>query len=112
MKVLHLSGEDSHLLCISLLPCLVLIFCRAMAVPANVIYFVGYDTLRTSIPSAIPQTLAPLIAGMSARTFAVAAISRLELFRIRLQSYHTPTSHHSFRTFMAVLNSLGRNHGI
>jgi solute carrier family 25, member 39/40 len=83
-----------------------------MAVPANVIYFVGYDTLRTSLPSAIPQTLAPLIAGMSARTFAVAAISPLELFRTRLQAYHPTENRSSFRTVLNGISSLVREQGI
>lgn len=83
-----------------------------MAVPANVIYFVGYDTLRTSLPSSIPLTLAPLIAGMSARTFAVAAISPLELFRTRLQAYHPTENRSSFRSVLAGISSLVREQGL
>jgi|SRR5579859_4873638 len=84
-----------------------------MAVPANVIYFVGYDTLRTSLPPSIPPTLAPLIAGMSARTFAVAAISPLELFRTRLQAYHPPGSNtSSFRSVLAGISDLVRQQGL
>jgi solute carrier family 25, member 39/40 len=83
-----------------------------MAVPANVIYFVGYDTLRTSLPSSIPSTLAPLIAGMSARTFAVAAISPLELFRTRLQAYHPTENASSFRSVLDGISSLVREQGL
>jgi len=83
-----------------------------MAVPANVIYFVGYDTLRTSLPSSIPPTLAPLIAGMSARTFAVAAISPLELFRTRLQAYHPTENRSSFRSVLEGISSLVREQGL
>jgi solute carrier family 25, member 39/40 len=85
---------------------------RAMAVPANVIYFVGYDTLRTSLPATIPQTLAPLIAGMSARTFAVAAISPLELFRTRLQAYHPTENRSSFSSVLKGISTLVRHEGI
>jgi solute carrier family 25, member 39/40 len=83
-----------------------------MAVPANVIYFVGYDTLRTSLPSTIPQTLAPLLTGMFARTIAVTAISPLELFRTRLQA-HRPTEHGStFRSVLKSVSSLVHEQGL
>lgn len=54
-----------------------------MSIPANVIYFVGYEQLKDSIPS---QDYAPLIAGAVARTVAVTMISPIELFRTRLQA--------------------------
>lgn len=56
-----------------------------MSVPANVIYFVGYDYLRDLIQ---PTTAnySPLIAGAIARTIAVTMISPIELFRTRLQA--------------------------
>lgn len=83
-----------------------------MAVPANVIYFVGYDTLRTSLPNTVPVTLAPLIAGMSARMLAVAAISPLELFRTRLQAYHPTQNASSFSTVLEGITALVREQGI
>jgi solute carrier family 25, member 39/40 len=82
-----------------------------MAVPANVIYFVGYDTLRASLPTTIPQTLAPLIAGTCARTFAVVAISPIELFRTRLQAYHPTANRSSFRSVLKGISSLVREQG-
>lgn len=60
-----------------------------MSVPANVIYFVGYDYLRDMIR---PYTqlresdYSPLAAGAIARTIAVTMISPIELFRTRLQA--------------------------
>lgn len=60
-----------------------------MSVPANVIYFVGYDYLRDIIK---PYTqlnesdYSPLAAGAIARTIAVTMISPIELFRTRLQA--------------------------
>lgn len=60
-----------------------------MAIPANVIYFTGYDSLRASpwSPfSSLNSTWAPLLAGSAARTIAATAISPLELFRTRLQA--------------------------
>lgn len=69
-----------------------------MSVPANVIYFVGYDYLRdliqpyTSIDS--NRDYSPLVAGAVARTIAVTIISPIELFRTRLQA---TTGGHDFK---------------
>ncbi|KAF1796917.1 mitochondrial carrier domain-containing protein [Mucor lusitanicus] len=69
-----------------------------MSVPANVIYFVGYDYLRdliqpyTSIDSS--KDYSPLVAGAVARTIAVTIISPIELFRTRLQA---TTGVHDFK---------------
>lgn len=61
-----------------------------MSVPANVIYFVGYDYLRDLIqPYASIDSnrdYSPLVAGAVARTIAVTIISPIELFRTRLQA--------------------------
>lgn len=61
-----------------------------MAIPANVIYFTGYDSLRSNhrspIRNYIPDTYAPLVAGSIARVAAAAAISPIEMFRTRMQA--------------------------
>ncbi|CAG7964421.1 unnamed protein product [Penicillium olsonii] len=61
-----------------------------MGIPANIIYFAGYDWLRTDDRSLIKQRVAPayapLIAGSVARVAAAAATSPLEMFRTRLQA--------------------------
>ncbi|KAI8974483.1 mitochondrial carrier domain-containing protein [Pilobolus umbonatus] len=60
-----------------------------MSVPANVIYFVGYDYLRDMIQphaSVHNKDVSPLLAGAIARTAAVTIISPIELFRTRLQA--------------------------
>ena len=60
-----------------------------MAVPSNVIYFTGYDTLRTSELSPFSHSgvfWGPLLAGSSARAIAATAISPIEMFRTRLQA--------------------------
>jgi solute carrier family 25, member 39/40 len=55
-----------------------------MSIPATVIYFVGYETLKERFDrQSIPYS--PLLSGMSARILAVAAISPLELLRTRMQ---------------------------
>ena len=55
-----------------------------MSIPATVIYFVGYESLKECLDRrSIPYS--PLLSGMSARILAVAAISPLELLRTRMQ---------------------------
>ncbi|KAL7620678.1 Carrier protein, mitochondrial [Parahypoxylon ruwenzoriense] len=61
-----------------------------MAIPANIIYFTGYEWLRFNKASPINKTTkdhyAPLVAGASARVLAAAAVGPIELFRTRLQA--------------------------
>lgn len=61
-----------------------------MGIPANIIYFAGYDWLRTEEKSPIkrfvPNTYAPFVAGSIARIVAASAISPIEMFRTRLQA--------------------------
>jgi solute carrier family 25, member 39/40 len=82
-----------------------------MAVPANVIYFVGYDSLRTNLPTSIPLPIQPLVAGMCARTFAVAVISPIELFRTRLQAYNLSQTS-SYSTVLNGISTLVREQGL
>ena len=61
-----------------------------MAIPANVIYFTGYDSLRSNAHSPVnkyvPDAYAPLIAGSIARVAAASVISPIEMFRTRMQA--------------------------
>lgn len=61
-----------------------------MAIPAQGIYFTGYDILREKIHKRFQghpyEPYTPLVAGAVARTAAATIISPLELFRTRLQS--------------------------
>lgn len=61
-----------------------------MAIPANVIYFTGYDWLRYNDRSPIQKiandTYAPLTAGSVARVAAAIAVSPIEMFRTRMQA--------------------------
>ncbi|EOA89788.1 Carrier protein [Exserohilum turcicum] len=67
-----------------------------MTVPANVIYFAGYDWLRTANASPLRQNIAdpyiPLVAGATARVLAAIAVSPIEMFRTRMQAAHHPAS--------------------
>ena len=62
----------------------------AMAIPANVIYFSGYDWLRYNHTSPIQRlandTYAPLVAGSAARVAAAIVVSPVEMFRTRMQA--------------------------
>lgn len=76
-----------------------------MAVPANVIYFAGYDWLRTAQASPLRQSIAdaylPLVAGASARVLAAIAVSPIEMFRTRMQAAnHTASAAGHFRETM------------
>lgn len=61
-----------------------------MGIPANIIYFAGYDWLRSDERSLIKQNVsgayAPFVAGSIARTAAATATSPIEMFRTRLQA--------------------------
>jgi solute carrier family 25 protein 39/40 len=64
-----------------------------MAIPANIIYFTGYEWLRYSRASpfsTMGDTPAGGGAGAGARTIAAAAVGPIELFRTRMQA--TPGS--------------------
>lgn len=61
-----------------------------MAIPANVIYFAGYDWLRASPKSPmsgrVSDVYAPLVAGSVARIMAALAVSPIEMLRTRMQA--------------------------
>lgn len=90
------ENEGFHNLWRGLLPTLYLtlliyifyeVMCRRMmAIPATVVYFVGYETLRTRIERR-PElaNVAPVLAGSTARVLAASMISPLELVRTNMQ---------------------------
>ncbi|KAK5103318.1 Carrier protein, mitochondrial [Lithohypha guttulata] len=61
-----------------------------MAIPANVIYFTGYDWLRynqrSPVRTIFNDTYNPLISGSFARILAAVVVSPVEMFRTRIQS--------------------------
>ncbi|KAI9786781.1 MAG: hypothetical protein M1816_007788 [Peltula sp. TS41687] len=81
-----------------------------MAVPANVIYFTGYDWLRYNARSPIakhlPDTYVPLIAGSFARITAATVISPIEMFRTRLQATSTNSRVESAGTRSLYMDTL------
>lgn len=64
-----------------------------MAVPGNVIYFAGYDWLRTSkmspIEGRVSDAYAPLAAGSIARVLAAIVVSPIEMLRTRMQAHQS-----------------------
>ena len=82
-----------------------------MSIPGNVIYFSGYDYLRTSPhsplnSSRIPDAYAPLIAGSIARVAAGSVISPIEMFRTRMQAATSTSGPGVFRETMAGLQKM------
>ncbi|KAH7027428.1 mitochondrial carrier domain-containing protein [Microdochium trichocladiopsis] len=78
-----------------------------MAIPANIIYFTGYDWLRYNPASPIAKVtngdMTPLVAGGFARMLAASAVSPIELFRTRLQaSTGSSTTGHLANTVQGV----------
>ncbi|PLB48946.1 putative mitochondrial carrier protein [Aspergillus steynii IBT 23096] len=85
-----------------------------MGIPANIIYFAGYDWLRSDNRSPIkrflPDTYVAFVAGSTARIAAASAISPIEMFRTRLQATPgTGTDH--FKTTLADLHQMTQLHG-
>jgi solute carrier family 25, member 39/40 len=67
-----------------------------MTVPANIIYFTGYDWLRFNNASPVNKIVAdgyaPLVAGSIARIVAAMVVSPIEMFRTRMQASTSTSS--------------------
>jgi solute carrier family 25 protein 39/40 len=88
-----------------------------MSVPANVIYFAGYDWLRTAQRSPFRATISdayiPLVAGATARVMAAIVVSPIEMFRTRMQAAnHTATAAGHFRETMDGLRTMVGTEGV
>ncbi|EXJ89352.1 hypothetical protein A1O3_02419 [Capronia epimyces CBS 606.96] len=85
-----------------------------MAIPANVIYFTGYDWLRYHHASPIKKiandTYAPLVAGSTARVAAAIAVSPIEMFRTRMQATRG-SSNGVFKETVLGLHRMTQTHG-
>jgi len=77
-----------------------------MTVPANIIYFTGYDWLRFNKQSPINRfasdNYSPLIAGSTARMIAAGVVSPIEMFRTRMQASRTTGGGHFAETMKSV----------
>ena len=90
-----------------------------MAVPGNVIYFAGYDWLRTSSRSPfrtwapVHDSYMPLVAGSLARVTAAIFVSPIEMFRTRMQAaHHAPTAAGHFRDTLYGLGEMVQTQGV
>lgn len=86
-----------------------------MAIPANVIYFTGYDWLRYNPMSPIRaisnDNYNPLISGSSARVLSAFAVSPIEMFRTRMQSTSAETTS-VFRDTWEGMKTMTQTQGI
>lgn len=77
-----------------------------MTVPANIIYFTGYDWLRFNKQSPINRMFddnyAPLVAGATARIFAAGVVSPIEMFRTRMQASRSTQGGHFAETVKGI----------
>lgn len=85
-----------------------------MAVPANMIYFPGYEWLRYDKKSPVASlnpNYAPLVAGILARVVAATAIGPIELFRTRLQASHGETATGHVKDTLNGMRAQLKTHG-
>ncbi|CZT15230.1 related to solute carrier family 25 member 39 [Ramularia collo-cygni] len=82
-----------------------------MAVPGNVIYFAGYDWLRTSklspIEGRVSDVYAPLAAGSLARVLAAIVVSPIEMLRTRMQAHQTKEKNVMRATMVELRDMVG-----
>ena len=85
-----------------------------MTVPANIIYFTGYDWLRfnknSPVNKAFNDNYAPLVAGSFARIVAAMVVSPIEMFRTRMQASSGAKQGHFTKTFNG-LREMTKIHG-
>ncbi|KAJ8612763.1 hypothetical protein MRB53_037234 [Persea americana] len=83
----------------------------AMAVPGNVIYFAGYDWLRSGanspMRSRVPDAYAPLVAGSVARVLAAIAVGPIEMLRTRMQATQTTEKNVLRATLVGLKDMVG-----
>ena len=82
-----------------------------MAVPGNVIYFAGYDWLRTSqlspLRDRVSDAYAPLVAGSVARVVAALFVSPIEMLRTRMQHLEGASSGVMSQTLRGLREMVG-----
>ena len=86
-----------------------------MSIPANVIYFTGYDTLRSNrhspIRNHVSNTYAPLLAGSIARVAAAIVVSPIEMFRTRMQAATSGSGTGIFAETLSGLRQMVQSQG-
>lgn len=85
-----------------------------MTIPANIIYFTGYDWLRfnhASPFSRLSSDYAPLTAGSVARILAATAVGPIELFRTRMQAITGASKTNHFLDTLTSVQDMVRTNG-
>lgn len=86
-----------------------------MTVPANIIYFTGYDWLRFSPRSPVNRlfhdSYAPLVAGSFARVVAAFVVSPIEMFKTRMQASSAPSATGHFRSTLDSVRDMTKTAG-
>jgi solute carrier family 25, member 39/40 len=84
----------------------------AMAIPGNVIYFAGYDWLRTSPKSPmagrVSDSYQPLVGGSIARVLAAIVVSPIEMLRTRMQAAHSKETGALRATMVGLKDMVGK----
>ncbi|RKF64892.1 Mitochondrial carrier protein MTM1 [Erysiphe neolycopersici] len=84
-----------------------------MGIPANIIYFTGYDWLRfddnSPVKKVFPETWAPLVSGSSARILAGTAVSPIEMIRTRMQAARVVGGNHYMRVLKGTQKIIAEN---
>ncbi|POS87063.1 hypothetical protein EPUL_002975 [Erysiphe pulchra] len=84
-----------------------------MGIPANIIYFTGYDWLRfddnSPVRKIFPETWAPLVSGSSARILAGTAVSPIEMIRTRMQAARVVGGNNYVRTLKGIQKIIAEN---
>ncbi|PFH57429.1 hypothetical protein XA68_15089 [Ophiocordyceps unilateralis] len=82
-----------------------------MTIPANIIYFTGYDWLRYNPMSPLSRLSpdnAPLVSGSVARILAATAVGPVELVRTRMQAASSSSAtNHLTDTFRGIKHMVG-----
>jgi len=76
-----------------------------MAVPANIIYFSGYEWLRhdhKSPFSKMSDDYSPLTAGSAARVLAATTVGPIELVKTRMQATSSSSGNHMLEAFKSI----------
>lgn len=85
-----------------------------MTIPANIIYFTGYDWLRYNAMSPFSRLSsdnAPLVAGSSARVLAATAVGPIELFRTRMQAASGASTTNHLKETLNGVREMVATHG-
>lgn len=84
-----------------------------MGIPANIIYFTGYDWLRfdknSPVNKLFPDNWSPVVAGSTARVLAATCVSPIEMFRTQMQARRSTGGNHFAETITRMNKIVASN---